>query len=355
MTKRLIWAAALAALAGCGKGGSAPLPPIPAGPTGPSADEETIEVRPSRPKRETVCVGELKAKRTTRLGAQVSGRVAEVLVEEGATVKEKQELVKLDTATFELEIAVKEARAEASAVMRADAEVQFARVKALWDKPAGQEPSIPRKQYDDAKTRLDAAAVQVRMDEAELKLAKQKLKDAVIVAPFDGVVTRRFVDPGLPVTSAPVTDLLEIREVARLDLEFRMPQQMLSRIDAKTPIAWEIDGVAEAGGSGTVSLILPEVDEATRTFRCRAPIDNAAGRFRPGLLARVRVIEESPREGLFVPAVAVAPSASGPTVRVLESGKPAVRPVKTGEAYGDFTEILEGLSPGDRILVPKTR
>lgn len=342
----------LAAVAGCGERGGAPLPPPAAAPAGVAADEVEVELKPSRVKRETACVGELRARRTTRLGAQVSGRVSEVLVEEGASVNAKQELVKLDTATFELEIAVKSAESEAAVVSRSDAEVQFARVKAMWEKPAGQEPSIPRKQYDDAKTRLDAAIVQVKLAEAGLKLARQKMADAVITAPFDGVVTRRFVDPGQAVTSAPVTELLEIREVAKLDLEFRLPQAMLGRVSAATPIAWEVDGVADGRGEGTLSLILPDVDEATRTFRCRASIDNAAGRFRPGLLARVRVIEESPREALFVPAVALSP---GPSVRVLDAGKPAVRPVKTGATFGDFVEILEGLAAGDRFLAPRSR
>ncbi len=345
----------LTLLAGCGERGSAPLPPPPAAQAGPSADEETLELKPSRVKRETACVGELRARRTTRLGAQVSGRVAEVLVEEGAWVKAKQELVRLDTATFELEIAVKSAASEAAIVTRSDAEVQFARVKAMWEKPAGQEPSIPRKQYDDAKARLDAAIVQVKQADAALKLERQKMADAVICAPFDGVVTRRFVDPGQPVTSAPVTELLEIRDVANLDLEYRLPQAMLARVGTATPIAWEIDGVAEGSGTGTVSLILPDVDEATRTFRCRTSIDNSAGRLRPGLLARVRVIEESPRAALYLPAVALAPSSAGPTVRVLDAGKPVMRPVKAGEAFGDFVEILEGLAPGDRVLVPKAR
>lgn len=345
-------AALLLPLAGCGERG-APLPPPPPRPAAAAADEEAVEVRASRPRRETVCVGELKARRTTKLGAQVSGRVAEVLVEEGAFVKEKQELVKLDAATFELEAEVKEREMEAAIVARTDAELQFARLKALWEKPAGEEPSIPRKQYDDAKTRLDAAIANVRLAEAALKVSRQKLADAVIRAPYDGVVTRRFVDPGQPVTSAPVTDLVEVRDVAELDLEYRLPQAMLARVDATTPVAWEVEGAA--GAEGTVGRILPDVDEATRTFRCRTAVKNADGKLRPGLLARVRVIETAPREALYVPAAAIVPSAAGPTVRVLDAGKAVVRPVKTGPAWGDSVEITGGLAAGDRILVPKSR
>ncbi|MCC6739804.1 MAG: efflux RND transporter periplasmic adaptor subunit [Planctomycetia bacterium] len=340
----------LVALAGCGERG-APLPPPPPRPAAAAADEEAVEVKASRPRRETACVGELKARRTTRLGAQVSGRVAEVLVEEGAVVKEKQELVKLDAATFELEADVKEREMESAIVARTDAEVQFARLKAMWEKPAGEEPSIPRKQYDDAKARLDAAIANVRLAEAALKVSRQKLADAVIRAPFDGVVTRRFVDPGQPVTSAPVTDLVEVRDVAELDLEYVLPQAMLARVDEKTPVAWEIDGAAP--GESAVGKILPDVDEATRTFRCRTSVKNADGKLRPGLLARVRVIETAPRDALYVPATAIVPSAAGPTVRILDGGKPAVRPVRTGAAWGDFVEITEGLAAGDRLLVPK--
>jgi len=338
----------------CGEREAAPPPPPAVAPSGPAAGEEAVEVRRARVRRETACVGELRARRTTRVGAQVSGRVDEVLVREGDAVTAGQELVRLDTTTFALEIAVREAEREVMVVARTDASLQFERIRALWDKPAGEEPSIPRKQFDDAKARLSTAEVHVKLADAALELARRRLTDAVIRAPYDGIVTRRFVDPGQPVTSAPVTELLEIRDVASLDLEFRLPQRMLSRVSAATVLLWEIEGVADGRGESTLSLILPDLDEATRTFRCRTVLPNPDGRLRPGLLARVRVVEDSPREALYIPAAAIVSSQRGPSVRVLEGGRPALRPVRTGESWGDFLEVLEGLSPGDRILVAKT-
>jgi len=342
----------LAAVAGCGQGAKTPPASPPAAERAVAAGDGTVEVRLGKAKRETPSVGVLKAKRTTRLGPQVSGRIAEVLVKEGDAVTAGQELARLDTTSFDIEVALKQADVDVARIALAGAELQYTRFKGLWDKPEGQEPTVSRKAYDEATIAFELGKARVKQAEEAVRKAKNNLAETVIRAPYDGVVTRRLVDPGEPVTSAPVTHIVEVQETASLDLEFLLPQPMLARVGAGTLIAWDAEGLAGDRVTIPIEKILPDIDEATRSFRCRATVANPEGRLRPGMLARVRVLEESAREALFVPSDAVSAAEDGSEVRIIQDGKPAARTVKTGERFGDFVEIVEGLTAGDRIVVP---
>jgi len=147
--------------------------------------------------------GILRARQTTRLGSQVNGRVREVLVDVGDRVKAGQELLRLDPAFFEIEVALRKADVEAARVMKADAELNFGRMKNLWEKPDGKDPSVPRKLFDDARARLETASAGEKQALEALANAEERRKESVIRAPYDGVIARRMVDAGEPVTSAP--------------------------------------------------------------------------------------------------------------------------------------------------------
>lgn len=274
-------------------------------------------------------VGTLRARQVSVLGSQVSGRVQTVLVDVGSRVTTGQELVRLDPVLFRLAVdgrnaelgsakaraataakAIPSAEAEITAVTaeRDDAQRNHERMKALWEKPAGQEPSIPRKMYDDAATRLATtqarlAAAEARRDEARtrmaeaeagiaqvavaLRRAEQDLADSVIKAPFDGVVTRRLVDTGANVASAPPTDVMEVQEVSRLYLECSVSQEQAAGIANGTRLRFRIDNTDR---EVAVTTVFPQVDAATRSLRLRAEIANGDGTLKPGSLVQVTII-----------------------------------------------------------------
>jgi multidrug resistance efflux pump len=275
-------------------------------------------------------IGTLRARRIAVLGSQVSGRVAEVLVDVGDRVTAGQPVVRLDPVFFRLAVEAREAelantharlttlaaaRAAAAAQIdaaqaeAADAALNHERMRALWEKPDGSEPSIARRQFDDALTRDRAAQARVAvakagldevtariaeanngiaLAEVALKQARQNLTESEIRAPYAGAVTRRLVDPGASATSAPVTDLMEIQETTVLFLECSIPQGYAGRISTGTALTFTIDGQPDTH-QATITAVVPALDAATRTLRLRAEIDNADGHLRPGLLANVAV------------------------------------------------------------------
>jgi RND family efflux transporter MFP subunit len=299
-------------------------------------------------------IGIFRARQTTKLGSQVNGRVLEVLVDVGDRVKAGQELVRLDPAFFRIEVAQKKADLDAAMVARADAELNFGRMKNLWDKPDGKEPSIPRKLFDDAKARLDSAVAHEAQARESLANAEERLKEAAIRAPYDGVVSRRMVDPGEPVTSAPVTELLEVREVERLDLEFSLPQELLAKVRQGTRVEYEVEGIRDGKGSGQVEVIFPALDEATRSFRCRLTVPNGEMKCRPGALVKVMLIVDEVKDALAVPLSALSRAGAGWEATVLANGRPERRAVEIGVRAAELVEVRSGLGEGEKVWVPRT-
>jgi len=392
-------------LLGCGKGtesnkAETKLVDQPALQTSPDSSFELAEgswvpVRRGTLREFVSAVGSLYARQTTRIGPQVSGRVEAVLVDVGDSVKEGQEIVRLDPTFFQIEVQqrktgveaqqaqvdlsqqqIKTAQAEVelAKVILAAATVQLNRMKDLWEKPGGETPTISKSEYDDAlfehrQAVANLEAAQSRFGEAETRLGKsrfdlkqalealqyaqERLQETVMRAPYDGVVTKRFVDPGESVTTMPVTHLVELQETGTLELEFSLPQGMLAQVRPGTPIEFEIEGVEETAQMGEISVVYPGLDEATRSFRCRAWIENADLKFRPGLLAQVRVAVQEVRDALVVPRRALSRAAGGWQVFVFNEGHPVPRVVEIGLVAEDEAEVVSGLTEGDRVLVPK--
>jgi len=356
---RTFLTASLAALAllGCKPPAGAPgqdtAPPPPPAPKPQAIRGTWVEAQSKDLRRFATAAGTFRPRQSTRVGSQVSGRVKDVLVDVGATVRKGQDLVRLDPVMFEIEVSQRKADLDAAKVAQAEAELNLKRMKALWEKPTGETPSIPRKLFDDAVSRNDAAAARIKQAETGLKYAEERLRETTIKAPFDGVVSRRFVDDGEPVTSMPITALVEIQDTSVLELEFSLPQELLRVIRAGTPVEFEAEGVQGTRRPGKIDVVFPALDESTRSFRCRVLVENPDLKYRAGLLGRVRVVEEEVKDALTIPRAAATPA--GDLWQVLGNGGdgPAPRPVKVGLVTEEDVQILEGLKAGDRVLLPE--
>jgi len=369
---RLLWlgAAALAAgalLWGCNEAGQ----PKAAPPAAPAAvvASQNVTAAPARPtaevRRETLrrcapAVGSFRARQTTKLGPQVSGRVQQVLVDVGDLVKQGQVLVRLDQTFFEIDVQQNKAAVEASegalaslAVDVANAEREMKRQLDLFEQGAGS-----TKERDDAVTAYDRAVANRaekagRLAEAQKRLeyVQQQLEETQIRAPYDGAITARMVDPGESATMMPPTQLVAIQEIGVLYLEFALPQELLGSVSVGAPLQFEVEGVPDGAATGTVAVIFPAVDEMTRSFYCRAVIENPRRKYQPGLLARVNVVLQEVKDALVVPRTALSQTASGWQALVAaDDGPPVVTPVEVGLMTDDWAQVLKGLTEGERVI-----
>lgn len=294
-------------------------------------------------------VGSFRARRTSRVSTQVSGRVDEIHVDVGDRVQKGDVLLNLDTSFFEIERAQTQAELEGARVALADAELAYKRLADLWSE--GEDSAIPEQMLDEAKAQRDRAKAALRQAREALRYAEQRLEEAVVTAPYDGTITEKMVDPGELVTNTPVVPLLEIQETGVLELLFTLPQDSLAMVRPGTELKFEIDGIPGRRFNATVDRVYPTIDEATRSFRSRAWIDNADHLIRPGMLAQVWVVAGRRKDVLKVPRRALSKTADGWAVSVESEGVPEVRPVEVGLMGVEEAEIKSGLTEDDRVLL----
>ena len=323
----------------------------------------TFEVHRDSLRRYAAAVGSFRARQSTRLGPQISGRVKDVLVNVGDRVTRGQVLVRLDPAFFQIEVNQSRASAEAARQALAsagvdvvDTEREMNRQTGLFEQGAGS-----TKDRDDAVTRYQRAVARqaeqsAKLTEAQrqLEYSEQRLAETEIRAPYDGAVTSRMVDPGEPAAATPPTHVLEVQEVGVLYLEYCLPQELLDSVSVGAPVEFEVEGVRGGAGSTTVAVIFPAIEESTRSFRCRSIVDNSTGQYQPGLLARVRVVAQEVQNALVVPRTALTQTAGGWQVLVAVNGRPVPRPVEMGLLSDDRVQVLRGLQDGERIFVTAT-
>jgi RND family efflux transporter MFP subunit len=282
--------AALAALAGCGRAPqkaetSATAPPLPvdvqsvqavaspAAATAPGADALTAAGRLS-------LTGEFVAPIRSDLVPRTPGRVGRVLVDEGQLVRKGQALLELETDYLKLDLARAEAdlaRAEAGAK---DAERDFERKKGLASKG-----SVSQAAYDRSQAGAEQATAAQAAARAALDTARQRLADAVLTSPVDGVVAARRTDVGERLGDASVAFVVE--QTAPLKLRFRVPERYLAAVKVGQTVKATVDPYPGTEFVGTLSLVGGSMDAATRTFLAEAVFPNHDRRLRPGLFARV--------------------------------------------------------------------
>ena len=246
-------------------------------------------------------IGTIYPQYKSTIGSQVTGRLQDVFVHVGDKVKKGQPLAKIDTVFFRIDFAQKDSALKAAKLELADSELNLNRMKKLWDKPEGETPSIPQKRFDDAKTKYEQALISVTLAEDHLKRAKVQLQEALIKAPFDGVVTKRYVDPGESITAAPSTKIVELQCVSSVYIEFAIPQLELSRVSTGSPVKLELDGAKATDIFANIDLVYPDIDEATRSVKCRVYIRDVKEELRPGSLVKVQIFP------LPLPQVVVQP------------------------------------------------
>jgi membrane fusion protein, multidrug efflux system len=232
-------------------------------------------------------IGTLFPAYKSALGSIVSGRVDEVLVDVGDSVKKGQTLLKLDQRLFIIALDEAVAAARSASVELEDAARNFERMKKLFEKPEGKLPAISLKRFEDAQTRCEQAKVAKDRAEQNVKKAQTNLDETIIKAPFDGVITKRFVHPGEPVNATPVTKILEILSIDCLYAEFSLPQVHRSKVHVGDSVEIDIEGVLHERIKAAVDVIYPDIDEKTRSIKCRTIVHNEKRELQPGALVRV--------------------------------------------------------------------
>lgn len=316
---------ALALLAGC----SRPTAPAPAAPPAlPPARVHVAVVRAEELPSATEVTGTIRPARRAHVAAKVMGTITALPVTLGQRVRTGDLLVQISAA--EINARVTQAQSQLNAARR-----DLERERDLLAKGASTADMV--KGLED---RFAGADAMVR--EAEVMLGYTTLR-----APFDGVISRKFVNAGD--LASPGLPLLELEGTADFQVEAGLPDSLAGHLALGAPLSVELPATGTTF-QGTLAELSSAADAGARTVSAKIAVP-AATAVRSGQFARVLLPGPAVRT-LLAPAAAVSTLGQMERVFVADEGRRAVlRLVKTGATRGDRIEILAGLDAGERVVV----
>ncbi len=338
-------------------------------------------------RRHVQAVGSLYALEESLLSAEVEGRVAQVLVDVGDSVKEGQPLLTLDPRELQFEAdrqrgIVRGVRAQLglgpddppptdprkiASVQRATADLFDAEQKNRRAEELFREKLISQQQLDEAGTRhkgakasydlavqdVDRLKAQLLSSEAARKLAEKKLADSTIRAPYPGAIKTRSVHPGeyLKVQS-PVMVLVR---TDRLRARLAVPERWAGWVKDGAEVALQVEAFPGEIFHARISRMNPSVAQDSRTFDVEALIANPNARLKPGFFLQASIPSEKEEKAIFVPDRAVNYHYGVYKVFLLSGNRISERQIRPAgladDERGKRFEVAEGLRPGDRIAV----
>jgi membrane fusion protein (multidrug efflux system) len=226
--------------------------------------------------------GELVSPVQSELAAKFPGRVGKVFVDEGARVRRGQPLLELETDYLKIELDRAQAAVARTQAAEDEARRDYERKEGLVAKG-----SVSQAVYDRTKATLDQAIAGRAEAEAAASLAMQRLEDAVLVSPIDGIVSERRTDVGERLGDSSVAFVL--MQISPLKIRFRLPERYLARVQRGQIVRARVEPYPGEVFEGKVTVVVRAVDRETRTFAVEAEIENRDERLRPGLFARVEL------------------------------------------------------------------
>jgi multidrug efflux system membrane fusion protein len=282
---------------------------------------------------------------------QVEGRLDRVLFTEGQTVKKGDALAQVDPRPFQIQLHTAEA-----ALLRDQAQLRNAQLNLDRYKTLRQQNLIPQQQVDDQQTLVDQATATVRSDQTQIENAKLQLDYAHIVSPIEGVVGVRQVDPGNLVHVADANGIVVVTQLDPIAVLFTLAQDDLGRVakqlaQGKVPVdAYSRDG-AQKLGSGELAVIDNQVNAQTATIRLKAIFRNPDRVLWPNAFVKARLLLETRKDALVVPATAVQRGPQGTFTYLVGPDKTVQsRPIEIDSTEGDQAIVSKGLAPGDQVV-----
>jgi RND family efflux transporter MFP subunit len=326
--------------------------------TAPAAAPQTASARIVESRQQQVDIalpatGTVHARQSATISAQVMGRILQVLVREGDTVRAGQTLAVLDDASLRSSVTQAQAgvKAAQSAQVAAESQSQLAASTLERYRQLQAQKSVSPQEMDEVSRRAEAAAAQLEAARAQTEAARAQVSGARtmlgytrLTAPFAGAVTARMADPGA--MAAPGVPILQIDQAGPLQLQASVDESSLASVRKGGKVSVSIAGAAS---TGTVAEILPAADPASHTFLVKIDLPQNP-LIRAGMYGTASFSSGS-RQAILVPRTAIVERGSLQCAYVLDArGIAQLRSLTLGSAHGDLVEVLSGVSAAEKLV-----
>ena len=315
--------------------------------------------------------GYIVARRMATVSAKITGKVREVLIEEGMRVEEGQVMATLDPVDADAQFALASAQLSAarSSVASVQAQLTQAEAEAVRLTELVERGLVSRSQFDAAVAQRDALRAQrvtaqrnVQVAADSLEIARNGVDNTIVRAPFAGVVIAKAAQPGEIVSPLATggftrTGIGTIVDMDSLEVEVEVGESYIGRVRSGMPVETVLNAYPDWKIPAEVIAIIPAADRGKATVKVRVALKEKDARIVPDMGVRVSFLEaeradepEQPR-GVRVPQNAIITRDGQSRVFVVQDGKVALRVIETGIALGDGRQVLAGLTAGQSVVL----
>jgi RND family efflux transporter MFP subunit len=301
--------------------------------------------------------GYVVARRSATVSSKITGKVADVMIEEGQHVDAGQVIARLDDSNARAALAQAQANLRAAQLAYTNAHADHLRKITLH-----AQGWVSAEAFDQSKANDDATRSAVDVAQAALVSAQRNLDDTSVYAPFTGVVTVKAAQQGEIVSPISAgggftrTGIGTIVDMASLEVEVDVSESFISKVHENQPTTIKLNAYPDWNIPGHVITVIPTADRAKATVKVRVAFDEKDGRVVPEMGARVSFLEDVRQgapttSGVVIPAQAVQAKGDTGIVYLLRGNKVERRAVRLGANTADGQMVLSGVTVGERVAV----
>jgi multidrug efflux system membrane fusion protein len=296
-------------------------------------------------------IGSVQAYFTIDIHAKVDGELQEVLFTEGQHVKKGDVLAKIDPRLYQAALDQAKARKAQDDAQLISAQKDLRRSRTLVDKSFQTQQVVDQQQ-----AKVDQLIASIDADQAAIETAQTQFDYTTIVAPSDGRIGMRLIDPGNMIRASDSKSLATLVLNQPSSVLFTLPATALGEVrEAMKRGPVEVTAFDQnnrvALATGHLMLIDNVIDQAAAAIRLKARFANDDEALWPGDFVNARILVETRRNALVVPSSAVQSGPKGLFTWVV-AGNSTVEPhpIEVGPTTGDLTIVIAGLTEGDRVV-----
>jgi RND family efflux transporter MFP subunit len=316
--------------------------------------------------------GYVTARRQATVSAKITGKVAEVLIEEGMRVQEGAVLARLDDTEARAQLALAKAQLTATRAQLAEIRAQLIQVERDYVRQQGladrqlisaQALEAARTQRDMLRARLASTEEQIKVAQESVGVAQVQLDNTVVRAPFSGIVVAKAAQPGEMISPISAgggftrTGIGTIVDMDSLEIQVDVNEAFINRVTPGQPVEAMLNAYPAWKIPAEVIAIIPTADRSKATVKVRIAIKQKEPRIVPDMGVRVAFLDPQPvrpaqlTSGVLVPAAAVRADGTAGVVFVYANGKVERRSVTLGETISGHRQVRSGLRDGERVVL----